>query len=139
MSDIFYIVETKTSKCSCCGKTIRNVYYYNNKHYGYYCFMELIGKPVDKKNSKEKPLPGWIFDFMNQYIEKKKSKLEDRIEDFECNFWNESNFDLQYPKDGGVYLSSVKINGKRVPIYWQYEIMRYLHMRYNAIKNIKRD
>lgn len=49
MSDIFYIVETKTSKCSCCGKTIRNVYYYNDKHYGYYCFMELIGKPVDKK------------------------------------------------------------------------------------------
>lgn len=132
---IFYIVETKTSKCSCCGKTIKNIYKYDGKDYGYYCFMQAIGKPIDKTTSKEKPLPSWIFDLMNDYIEKKKNRLENNIEDFEVNFWNELHGKLECPNDGSVYLSSVKINNKRIPVYWQYKIMEYLHMRYNSIKN----
>jgi hypothetical protein len=72
MNDVYYLVETKKSKCSCCGKSIKNIYHYNGKDYGFYCFMSAIGNPVDTAVSKEKPLPNWIFDLMNEYIENEK-------------------------------------------------------------------
>lgn len=124
--NIFYTVETNKSKCSCCGKAIKNIYHYNNKEYGYYCFMNAIGQPVDKTTSKEKPLPNWAFDLMNEYFEKEKDIYIDE-DDFVINFFNEY-ISKEYD-DHPLWNRAIELTGKKIPIYQQYMINDYLQMR----------
>lgn len=144
MEDLIYKVETKKSKCCKCGKTIKNVYNYKGEEYGYCCFMKMQGIEIDKSNSKQKPLPTWIFELLNLYEEYKikENDIEKNHEDYECNFWNEKigDWELYYPKNGGgVYCSTVKINGKSIPMYWQFEMAKYLEMRHRFLTQNKKE
>jgi hypothetical protein len=136
--NIFYIVEIKTSTCSRCGKTIKNIYRYNGQDYGYECFKQILGINPTSKKYNQKPLPKWIYELLNKYVDLKKDEIEENKEDFEVNFWNECDkigYTLEYPIDGGVYESSITMNSKKIPLYWQYEISKYLCMRHEMIIN----
>lgn len=129
--NVFYVVLTEKSKCSCCGKPIKNIYSYNGKDYGYYCFMEAIGQPVDRKASKEKPLPSWAFDLMNEYFNKEKDdylyESHCLYEDFELNFFN-LYISKEY-EDSPLWNRATEIAGRRVPVYHQKMMSDYLKMR----------
>lgn len=123
--DIFYEVITKSSTCSCCGKKIKNIYRYNDKDYGYYCFMELMGEPIDRKNNKQKPLPNWLYDLLNNYFEKVKDDTDENV--ISVNFFNEY-ITKSYP-DHAVWNRTVEVQGKPVPVYQQYMLDGYLRMK----------
>lgn len=129
--NIFYVVKTEKSKCSCCGKPIKDIYSYNGNDYGYYCFMEAIGSPVDRKNSKQKPLSTWVFELMNKYFyEEKDNYLYNSYciyDDYVSNFFNE-NISKDY-EDSPLWNRTTEIAGKKVAVYHQKMIAEYLEMR----------
>lgn len=129
--DIFYKVETQKSKCSCCGKSIKNIYKYKGQDYGYYCFMNKIGSPVDRSISKEKPLPNWAFDLMNEYFNKTKDSClyesSSIYDDFVVDFFNEY-ISKEY-EDHPLWCRVTEIAGRNIPVYQQHMISDYLVMR----------
>ena len=129
--DIIYNIKTKKGKCSCCGKSIKNIYIYNGKEYGYYCFMDKIGKHIDKSNTKEKPLSTKICILMNEYIDKNINNYEDE-DDFVVNFFNENISDNILDKNGEhkLWNKTIKINNNNIPVYQQYMINDYLIMKF---------
>lgn len=124
--NIFYYVEPKSSKCNCCGKPIKNIYHYKDKEYGYHCFMSAIGNPIDRTTSKEKPLPTWVFELMNNYFEEYKDEYTN-FEYMAVNFFNKY-MSKEY-NDHALWNRTVEVCGKKIPVYQQYMINEYLIMR----------
>lgn len=135
MSDdnIVYDIMIGKDRCSCCNKVIKNIYVYNNKKYGYYCFMDAIGKHIDKTTSKEKPLSTEICELMNNYIKNNINEYSN-VDDFIINFFNEYIDDDGLNKNGEhkLWNSAIKINNKNIPVYQQYMINDYLMMKFNT-------
>lgn len=131
-----YLVVTEPTKCHKCNKNIKVYYEYNGEKYGWDCYCRMLNINVDSNGKPiKKPLPAWLYDLMNQYIEESKDEINDSysIDDFNVNFWNSGIFNLTCPKHGTVYSSLVKINGKNISIEKQLQMSEYLNMRYNAI------
>lgn len=134
--DIFYIIETKKSKCSCCGKSIKNIYHYNGKEYGYYCFMSVIGKSIDQSKSSQRPLPNWIIDLMNKYFESNKNGWNKNDEhSISVNFIGE-HMTKSYP-DHALWHRTIEVCNRKLPVYQQYMVDEYLQMRLKYYLNSK--
>lgn len=122
------------SKCIKCGKSHKKIFEINGKPYGSSCAKEIIGKDLSA--------PVWLYKLAENYIQCKiqKNNIEENVEDFEVNFWNENELpNTVLGKDFGgwfesyVYNKTIKINNKSVRVDWQHEIVEYLQNRHKQI------
>jgi hypothetical protein len=93
--------------------------------------MKAIGNPVDRTSSKEKPLPNWVINLMNNYFEENKNDYKDSDE-YGFSFMSVNFFgqyiSKRYP-DHRLWEGTVEVCGKNIPVYQQYMINDYLVMR----------
>lgn len=127
-----YRIYIGDGKCEKCGRKHKKIFEIDGKIYGSSCAREVLGLNLTA--------PLWLYKMADDYVQKKikNNEVELRVEDFECNFWNEMD-NLELGKQDGydgamIYTKACKVNGKRVSIEWQYEMAHYLNQKWDEVK-----
>ena len=128
---INYRIYLGESNCTACGKKHKKIFEINGKAYGSSCAKELLGKELNA--------PIWLYNLAEDYIKKfgvEKNWINTiKDEDFQTNFWNVDALNItwtgNFPR---IYERPIKIDGKKITVENQCEIVEYIKNRYWEIR-----